>query len=270
MSTTALSTTLDRVDTVVAAALGRDAARLAPPGSQAVGARPPRWGPGSTTTSLDGHPCASTEPRLQAWRDSGAAPVPAKRSSSWLSHAWGGPRSCGRRMDTRRHAGGARRGCPASARATCGAPTAPCAPAGCWAASPAGGPRASSASTARCRGSAWGRRHAKACRAAAPWRHTRCWCQTPSAARRCLSAASRWHARRPHELGTRRGPSARIALPRRPGRGSWWGGMGHAGRLRPLVWRGRPRARARCGPAGLPRRPGGPVGSPESPPTRGQ
>ena len=78
MSTTALDTTLDRVDTVVAAALGRDAARLAPPGSQAVGARPPRWGPGSTTTSLDGHPCASTEPRLQAWRDSGAAPRPGQ------------------------------------------------------------------------------------------------------------------------------------------------------------------------------------------------
>src|ERR1700675_3528308 len=78
VSTTALSTTLDRVDTAVAAALGRDAARLATPGRQAVGASPPRWVPGSTTTILDGHHCASTEQRLQELRDSGAAPLPGQ------------------------------------------------------------------------------------------------------------------------------------------------------------------------------------------------
>ena len=42
-------------------------------------------------------------------------------------------------MGPPRNAAGSRGGCSASTRATCGAPTAPCAPGVCWVASPAGG-----------------------------------------------------------------------------------------------------------------------------------
>jgi hypothetical protein len=78
VSTTALYNKLDRVATVVAAALVRDAARRATPAIQAVGASHPRGVPGYTPKSLDGHPLGSTEHRLQDWRDSWAAPLPGQ------------------------------------------------------------------------------------------------------------------------------------------------------------------------------------------------
>lgn len=76
VSTTALYTKRDRVETGVAAALGRDAARRATPVVHAWRACPPRWVPGSTSTVLDGNHVASTEQRLQAWRGTWAAPLP--------------------------------------------------------------------------------------------------------------------------------------------------------------------------------------------------
>jgi hypothetical protein len=78
VSTTALDNKLDRVETAVAAALVRDSARLATPVVQALGARHPRWVPGSTTKILDGNHFASTEHRLQEWRDTWAAPLPGQ------------------------------------------------------------------------------------------------------------------------------------------------------------------------------------------------
>jgi hypothetical protein len=66
VSTTALENQRDRVATEVAAALGRDSARLAPPVGHAWRACHPRGGPGSTSTVLDGHQWASTAQRLQA------------------------------------------------------------------------------------------------------------------------------------------------------------------------------------------------------------
>jgi hypothetical protein len=62
MSTTALYTKLDRVETTVAAALVRDAARLAEPVIQAWHASHPRWLPGSTMKVRDGHHLSATEP----------------------------------------------------------------------------------------------------------------------------------------------------------------------------------------------------------------
>jgi len=78
VSTTALDNKLDRVETAVAAALGRDSARLAAPGVQALRASHPRWVPGSTIKVLDGNHVASTEHRLQELRDTWAAPLPGQ------------------------------------------------------------------------------------------------------------------------------------------------------------------------------------------------
>jgi len=82
VSATARSPKRDRGDTGVAAALGRDAARLAAPGGPAVRASPPRGGPGATRTGRDGHHGAATEPRLQAWRGPWAAPLPGPARGS--------------------------------------------------------------------------------------------------------------------------------------------------------------------------------------------
>ena len=76
MSTTALDTTRERVATAGAAALVRASVRRATPVVQALCASHPRGGPGDTTTSLDGHPCASTAQRREALRAPWAAPLP--------------------------------------------------------------------------------------------------------------------------------------------------------------------------------------------------
>ena len=78
VSTTALDNKLDRVDTAVAAALVRDAARLAAPVVQALHASHPRWLPGSVTKGLDGNHVASTAHRLQELRGTWAAPLPGQ------------------------------------------------------------------------------------------------------------------------------------------------------------------------------------------------
>src|SRR5262249_15014645 len=76
VSPTALYNQLDRVATDVAAALVRDSATLAEPVVQAVQASHPRWGPGYQSKVRDGQHLAPTDHRLQAWRGTGAAPVP--------------------------------------------------------------------------------------------------------------------------------------------------------------------------------------------------
>lgn len=78
VSTTALSHKLARVETGVAAALGRDAARLATPVVHALRASHPRWVPGSTSTVRDGKHVASTAHRLPALRGPWAAPLPGQ------------------------------------------------------------------------------------------------------------------------------------------------------------------------------------------------
>jgi hypothetical protein len=76
VSTTALSNTLDRVETGVSAALVRDSAARAEPVGKAVRASHPRWLPGSRITVLAGKHFSSTAQRLQAWRGTWAAPLP--------------------------------------------------------------------------------------------------------------------------------------------------------------------------------------------------
>ena len=78
VSTTALYNKLDRVETAVAAALGRDSARLAAPVVQALRASHPRWVPGYAIKVLDGNHVASTEHRLQELRGTWAAPLPGQ------------------------------------------------------------------------------------------------------------------------------------------------------------------------------------------------
>jgi hypothetical protein len=74
VSTTALYNKLDRVETGVSAALGRDSAALAEPVVKALRASHPRWVPGYQITVRDGHHWASTEHRLKALRGTWAAP----------------------------------------------------------------------------------------------------------------------------------------------------------------------------------------------------
>ena len=78
VSPTALDNKRDRVETAVAAALGRDAARLAATVVQALHASHPRWWPGSVTKGLDGKHGASTAHRLQELRGTWAAPLPGQ------------------------------------------------------------------------------------------------------------------------------------------------------------------------------------------------
>jgi len=66
VSTTALYNKLDRGETTGAAALVRDAARLAAPVIQALHSSHPRWVPGYTVKVLDGNHLAATEHRLKA------------------------------------------------------------------------------------------------------------------------------------------------------------------------------------------------------------
>src|SRR5712692_10232013 len=74
VATTALSKKLDRIETGVAAALGRDSARLAEPVIVALRASRPRWFPGYAITVLDGKQWSATAHRRKAWRGTGAAP----------------------------------------------------------------------------------------------------------------------------------------------------------------------------------------------------
>jgi Transposase DDE domain len=78
VSTTALSNQLDRVETGVAAALGRDSAELAEPVGKAWRASHPRWLPGYQIKGLEGNHLASTAHRLTAWRGTWAAPFPGQ------------------------------------------------------------------------------------------------------------------------------------------------------------------------------------------------
>ena len=64
VSTTALYNKLDRVETEVSAALGRDSAALAEPVVKALRARHPRWLPGYQIKVLDGNHFSSTAHRL--------------------------------------------------------------------------------------------------------------------------------------------------------------------------------------------------------------
>jgi IS4 transposase len=76
VSTTALYTKLDRVETGVSAALVRDSAALAEPVVKALRASQPRWLPGYQIKVLDGNHLASTEQRLKELRSTWAAPLP--------------------------------------------------------------------------------------------------------------------------------------------------------------------------------------------------
>ena len=78
VSTTALYNQLDRVETGVAAALGRDSAALAEPGVKALRASHPRWWPSYQLKVLDGNHLSSTEHRLKALRGTWAAPLPGQ------------------------------------------------------------------------------------------------------------------------------------------------------------------------------------------------
>jgi IS4 transposase len=76
VSTTALYNKLDRVETEVSAALGRDSAALAEPVIKALRASRPRWGSGYQIKGLDGNHLASTERRRKELRSTWAAPLP--------------------------------------------------------------------------------------------------------------------------------------------------------------------------------------------------
>jgi hypothetical protein len=78
VSTTALYSKLDRVETDVSAALVRDSAVLAEPVIKALGANHPRWVAGYHIKVLDGNHLASTEHRLQGLRGTWAAPLPGQ------------------------------------------------------------------------------------------------------------------------------------------------------------------------------------------------
>ena len=78
VSTTALYNKLDRVETGVSAALGRDSAALAEPAVKALRASHPRWVPGYQIKVLDGNHLSSTEHRLKELRGTWAAPLPGQ------------------------------------------------------------------------------------------------------------------------------------------------------------------------------------------------
>ena len=78
VSTTALYTKLDRVETGVSAALVRDSADLAEPVVTALAASHPRWVPGDQSQVLDGNQLSSTAHRLQGLRGTWAAPWPGQ------------------------------------------------------------------------------------------------------------------------------------------------------------------------------------------------
>ena len=78
VSTTALYNKLDRIEPAVSAALVHDSAALVEPVVKALRASHPRWIPGYQIKILDGNHLSATEHRLQALRDTWAAPLPGQ------------------------------------------------------------------------------------------------------------------------------------------------------------------------------------------------
>ena len=78
VSTTALYNKLDRIEPTVSAALVHDSAALVEPVVKALRASHPRWIPGYPIKILDGNHLSATEHRLQALRDTWAAPLPGQ------------------------------------------------------------------------------------------------------------------------------------------------------------------------------------------------
>jgi Transposase DDE domain len=78
VSLTAYYNKLDRVESVVSAALVRDAAEQTAPLIDALDARLPPWLPGFRCLILDGNHLSATEHRLEQLRTTWAAPLPGK------------------------------------------------------------------------------------------------------------------------------------------------------------------------------------------------